>query len=105
MSSSQRLEFAAGHSVSDSESLTRCAPPGDGREVILSLEFMAHGKGTDVPSSSLFAKRHQVNERHSGVLKSFPLRGGRLHNPTAPVGLEAHVTICTSEQTQSGLVE
>ena len=29
MSSSQRLEFAAGHSVTDSESLTRCAPPGD----------------------------------------------------------------------------
>ena len=30
-SSSQRLECAAGHSVTDSESLTRCAPPGDGR--------------------------------------------------------------------------
>ena len=48
------------------------------------LEFMAHGKGTDDPSSSLFTKRHQVSERHSGVLKSFPLRGGRLHKPTAP---------------------
>ena len=35
------------------------------------LEFMAHGKGTDDPSSSLFTKRHQVSERHSGVLKSF----------------------------------
>ena len=28
---SQRLECAAGHSVTDSESLTRCDPPGDGR--------------------------------------------------------------------------
>ena len=27
---------------------------------------------------------HQVSERHSGVLKSFPLRDGRLHKPTAP---------------------
>ena len=33
---SKRLECAAGHSVTDSESLTRCAPPGDiMREVIL----------------------------------------------------------------------
>ena len=36
MSSSQRLEFAAGHSVTDSESLTRFAPPGDGRSQLSS---------------------------------------------------------------------
>ena len=36
MSSSQRLEFAAGHSVADSESLTRFAPPGDGRSQLSS---------------------------------------------------------------------
>ena len=31
------------------------------------LEFMAHGKGTVDPSSSLFTKRHQVSERQRGV--------------------------------------
>ena len=36
MSSSQRLEFAACHSVTDSESLTRFAPPGDGRSQLSS---------------------------------------------------------------------
>ena len=46
---------------------------------------MAHGKGTDDLSSSLFTKkRHQASERHGGVLKSSPLRDGRLHKPTAP---------------------
>ena len=27
---------------------------------------------------------HQVSQRHSGVLKSLPPTGGRLHKPTAP---------------------
>ena len=46
---------------------------------------------------------HQVSERHSGVLKSFPLRGGRLHKPTA--GLVSRLTSCTARHTLSGLVE
>ena len=69
------------------------------------LEFMAHGKGTDDPSSSLFAKRHQVSERHSGVLKSFPLgAGGYTSQQLQRLGLETHVLHSQAHSTRAGRV-
>ena len=67
------------------------------------LEFMAHGKGTDDPSSSLFTKRHQVSERHSGALKSFPLgAGGHTSQQLQRLALETHVLHSQAHSIRAG---
>ena len=48
---------------------------------------------------------HQISERHSGVLKSFPLRGVRVTQANSSRGLVSRLTSCTTEHTQPGLVE